>query len=80
MHGARVDPARVDKSPGSAVLNDPRFADLPLMIETAKAKGSEKPGAIVADAYDLKNLELLRRLRGTPRTRPARAAAASMKG
>ncbi|HYO69812.1 MAG TPA: serine/threonine-protein kinase [Archangium sp.] len=25
MHGAKVDPARVDKSPGSAVLNDPRF-------------------------------------------------------
>jgi serine/threonine-protein kinase len=23
--GARVDPARVDKSPGSVVLNDPRF-------------------------------------------------------
>ncbi|WP_052519028.1 serine/threonine protein kinase [Archangium violaceum] len=25
MHGAKVDPARVDKSPGSVVLNDPRF-------------------------------------------------------
>jgi eukaryotic-like serine/threonine-protein kinase len=25
MHGAKVDPARVDKSPGNAVLNDPRF-------------------------------------------------------
>jgi serine/threonine protein kinase len=25
FHGARVDPARVDKSPGSVVLNDPRF-------------------------------------------------------
>jgi serine/threonine-protein kinase len=23
--GAKVDPARVDKSPGSVVLNDPRF-------------------------------------------------------
>nr|QKW93659.1 serine/threonine-protein kinase [Vitiosangium cumulatum] len=25
MHGAKVDPARVDTSPGSVVLNDPRF-------------------------------------------------------
>jgi eukaryotic-like serine/threonine-protein kinase len=25
MRGARVDPAKVDKSPGSVVLNDPRF-------------------------------------------------------
>ncbi|QRK08406.1 protein kinase [Archangium violaceum] len=25
MRGAKVDPARVDKSPGSVVLNDPRF-------------------------------------------------------
>jgi serine/threonine-protein kinase len=25
IHGAKVDPARVDKSPGSVVLNDPRF-------------------------------------------------------
>jgi serine/threonine-protein kinase len=25
MHRVEVDPARVDKSPGSAVLNDPRF-------------------------------------------------------
>ncbi|HEX8824060.1 MAG TPA: serine/threonine-protein kinase [Archangium sp.] len=25
MEGAKVDPARVDKSPGSVVLNDPRF-------------------------------------------------------
>ncbi|ATB27453.1 protein kinase domain-containing protein [Melittangium boletus] len=28
FHGAKVDPARVDKTPGSVVLNDPRFETL----------------------------------------------------
>ncbi len=46
------------------ILHDRRFAGLPILIETEKSKGSEKAGAIVADPLDMKNLEVLRRLRG----------------
>ena len=56
--------------PFRRLLNDTRFAALPIMIETAKAKGSEKPGAIVADPYDVKNLDLLRSLRAPAAPKP----------
>jgi hypothetical protein len=36
---------------------------LPLLIETEKSSGSGRPGTIVADPLDLRNLEVLRRLR-----------------
>jgi deoxyribonuclease-4 len=49
------------------ILNDVRFTGLPAMIETEKAKGSEKAGTIVTDPMDVKNLETLRRLRGRRR-------------
>ena len=49
--------------PFRRLVNDRRFKDLPILIETEKAKGSEKPGAIVADPYDVKNLGVLRGLR-----------------
>jgi deoxyribonuclease-4 len=49
--------------PFGRILTDPRFEGLPMLIETEKARGSEKAGAIVTDPYDLKNLETLRRLR-----------------
>jgi deoxyribonuclease-4 len=49
--------------PFRRLLNDRRFKDLPILIETEKAEGSEKPGAIVADPYDVKNLSVLRELR-----------------
>ena len=45
------------------LLQDRRFAGLPMLIETAKARGSERPNQIVTDAYDEKNLATLRRLR-----------------
>src|SRR5688500_16374397 len=48
--------------PFRRLINDPRFAGLPLLIETEKAKGSEKAGSIVADPYDVKNLTVLRGL------------------
>ncbi len=52
--------------PFRRILNDPRFARMAMLIETEKAKGSERAGTIVEDAYDRKNLATLRRLRATP--------------
>ena len=51
--------------PFRRLLNDRRFAGLPILIETEKSTRSEKAGTIVADPFDVKNLETLRRLRGT---------------
>ena len=55
------------------LLADPRFAGLPILIETEKLP-TGRPGAITLDPLDVKNLETLRRLRnegagGTPRIR-----------
>jgi deoxyribonuclease-4 len=49
--------------PFRRLLNDPRFANLAILIETEKAGGSERPGTIVVDPHDKKNLDTLRRLR-----------------
>lgn len=49
--------------PFRRLLRDQRFAGLPMLIETAKARSSERPNQIVADPYDEKNLATLRRLR-----------------
>jgi deoxyribonuclease-4 len=49
--------------PFRRLLNDTRFAALPMLIETEKATRSERAGAIVADPFDVKNLATLRRLR-----------------
>ena len=49
--------------PFRRLLHDRRFAGLPLLIETEKSSGSTRPGAIEADPLDMKNLDLLRRLR-----------------
>jgi deoxyribonuclease-4 len=50
--------------PFRRILNDPRFAGLPAMIETEKSRGAERAGTIATDPLDVKNLETLRRLRG----------------
>jgi deoxyribonuclease-4 len=50
-------------APFRRLLNDPRFAGLPMLIETAKALRSERPGAVVKDPFDARNLATLRRLR-----------------
>jgi deoxyribonuclease-4 len=50
-------------APFRRLLTDPRFADRPMLIETAKATRSERPGAIVKDPFDVRNLATLRRLR-----------------
>jgi deoxyribonuclease-4 len=58
--------------PFRRLLNDDRFADLPILIETEKTSRSERPGVISADPFDVKNLTTLRRLR-TPRSSPESA-------
>lgn len=54
--------------PFRRILNDARFAGLPMMIETEKSKGAEKAGTIATDSLDAKNLDTLRRLRRTTHT------------
>jgi deoxyribonuclease-4 len=49
--------------PFRRLMHDPRFDGLPILIETEKSEGLQKPGLIAADPLDLKNLETLRRLR-----------------
>jgi deoxyribonuclease-4 len=44
------------------LLNDRRFADLPMLIETEKQPASDRPGAIRLDPYDEMNLATLRGL------------------
>ena len=67
--GSRVDRHEhigegcIGLEPFRRLLHDQRFTDLPLLIETAKARGSEKAGTIVEDPFDVKNLTTLRRLR-----------------
>jgi deoxyribonuclease-4 len=58
--------------PFHRLLHDRRFEGLPILIETEKAKGSEKAGTIVTDPYDMKNLATLRRLRAAGATKPTR--------
>ena len=45
------------------LANDPRFADLPILIETEKTSRSSRPHAIETDPLDVKNLAALRALR-----------------
>jgi deoxyribonuclease-4 len=49
--------------PFRRLLRDPRFAGLPMLIETAKSRGAERPNHIVADPHDERNLNTLRALR-----------------
>ena len=45
------------------LLHDPRFAELPLLIETEKSPSRGPAGTVVADPLDTRNLATLRRLR-----------------
>jgi deoxyribonuclease-4 len=58
--------------PFRRLINDRRFADLPILIETEKTARSTKPGAIEADPFDVKNLSTLRGLRVSDRARRSR--------
>ncbi len=69
--------------PFRRLVNDPRFAELPMLIETEKTSRSTKPSTIVTDPLDVKNLSTLRRLRAAtarsasprPTPRPMRQSA-----
>lgn len=68
--GSRVDRHEhighgcLGEAPFHRLLHDPRFAGLPLLLETEKTKAADKPGTIVLDPLDQQNLDTLRRLRG----------------
>jgi deoxyribonuclease-4 len=51
--------------PFRRILHDCRFAGLPMLIETEKSPDCSKPNLVIADPLDMKNLETLRRLRGS---------------
>ena len=48
--------------PFRRLLHDPRFSQLPILIETEKS-GNTRPNAIGIDRYDMQNLDTLRSLR-----------------
>jgi deoxyribonuclease-4 len=52
--------------PFRRILHDPRFAGLPLLIETEKAIAATRPASVVEDAFDARNLATLRALRAGP--------------
>ena len=52
--------------PFRRLLHDPRFAGLPLLIETEKASAVTRPSQLVEDPFDARNLATLRRLRADP--------------
>ena len=57
--------------PFRRLVNDPRFAALPILIETEKSSRSARPTKIEVDPLDVKNLSTLRGLRATDRGRPS---------
>jgi deoxyribonuclease-4 len=52
-------------APFARLLHDARFSGLPMLIETRKSTPRDKPGAVAVDPLDIRNLDTLRRLRGT---------------
>jgi deoxyribonuclease-4 len=52
--------------PFRRLLHDPRFSGLPILIETEKMSRSDRPGAILEDPFDARNLGRLRALRDEP--------------
>jgi deoxyribonuclease-4 len=57
--------------PFRRLVNDPRFRDLPMMLETPKEE-CRPPGKVALDRFDERNLELLRGLIRTQPTQPTR--------
>lgn len=68
--GSRVDRhehighGRIGREPFGRLLRDDRFRTLPMILETAKCRGSS--AAVEADPRDLENLAVLRTLRERP--------------
>ena len=44
------------------LVNDPRFRDLPMLLETPKTEGRRAKGAVEVDPLDARNLRTLRSL------------------
>ncbi len=69
--GSRVDRHEhigdgcLGEAPFARLLHDRRFAGLPLLLETEKTKQAGRPGVITEDPLDVRNLDTLRRLRGS---------------
>jgi deoxyribonuclease IV len=63
---AHVGEGVLGLGPFRRLLHDPRFRGLPLLIETEKAIATTKPGTIVEDPFDARNLTTLRALRDGP--------------
>jgi len=63
--------------PFRRLLNDPRLADRPMLIETEKTPMRGAPGAVVLDPLDARNLAVLRALRADAVSAPARHRVAS---
>lgn len=67
--GSRVDRHEhigegcLGEAPFARIANDPRFAGLPMILETAKSTEAGRPNAVPLDPLDVKNLTTLRRLR-----------------
>ena len=61
--------------PFRRLLNDARFAGLPMLIETEKTSRSARPHVIETDPLDVKNLTTLRGLRGSLRRASVRSTA-----
>ena len=52
-------------APFQRILDDQRFAGLPMLIETEKSPAASHPTRLVADPLDMRNLDTLRRLRSS---------------
>ena len=61
---AHIGEGCIGLEPFRRLLHDPRFAGLPILIETEKSTGAEKRGVVIEDPLDMKNLGILRQLRG----------------
>ncbi len=65
---AHIGQGCIGLEPFRRLLNDPRFADLPMILETEKT-GTREKGAITIDPLDEMNLNTLRGLLQTPQPR-----------
>lgn len=62
---AHIGDGCLGRGPFHRLLHDPRFAGLPLLIETEKTPGG-RPQVVAPDPLDVRNLDTLRRLRAEP--------------
>ena len=58
--------------PFRRIVNDPRFAELPMLLETPKVDTSQSRRLSDVDPLDEVNLDVLRRLLQSPKTSAAK--------